>query len=153
MLSVFQVSFLSMQSYNYPFLNSMTSTNQEKVLKFKPILKPLYPYSCSSKEYLLYLYQRKKNWCKFEFLKYCGLFFLLLLVKISLLIFFFASFSPVFTSSLSLYCNRSFNFHFTCCNRPSERKRVAFIAITWMSNNCIGSVLCVCRFDISFTYM
>ena len=36
-----------------PFNNSMISTNQEKRLDFLPIVKPLYPYSSSSVEFLL----------------------------------------------------------------------------------------------------
>ena len=36
-----------------PFLNSMISTNQGKGLEFKPTMKPLFPYSCSSVEFHL----------------------------------------------------------------------------------------------------
>ena len=36
-----------------PFINSMISNNQEKRLDFLPIVKPLYPYSSSSVEFLL----------------------------------------------------------------------------------------------------
>ena len=47
-------SFLCSQKIT-PFINSMIFINQEKGFEFQPIVKPLYPFSCSSVEFLLSL--------------------------------------------------------------------------------------------------